>query len=123
MYTITKRYTFDAAHKLAGLPPSHKCANLHGHTYTVEVALSTTRLDETGFVMDFGDLKPLKDYIDAAFDHKYLNDVLPDNPTSENLARHIYNAIPGLITIPEGRVWIQYVRVSETPNTMAEYSV
>ncbi|MGH8897377.1 MAG: 6-pyruvoyl trahydropterin synthase family protein [Egibacteraceae bacterium] len=37
MFRIGKSFTFDAAHHLPGLSEGHKCARLHGHTYTVMV--------------------------------------------------------------------------------------
>lgn len=94
-WKICKKFSFDAAHKLNGLPPGHKCGNLHGHTYTVEVEFSSEDLDEYGFVVDFGDLAPIKQLIDGAFDHRCLNDVVPEgyNPTAENLASMIYACV------------------------------
>ena len=119
-YTITKQFAFSAAHQLHGLPATHQCARLHGHNYVVEVVLSGSQLDQRGFVVDYGDLSPLKTYIDQDLDHRNLNEVLggvlPDGQTTaENIARHLYD-------------WCKYrwpqtvaVRVSETPKTWAEY--
>jgi 6-pyruvoyltetrahydropterin/6-carboxytetrahydropterin synthase len=87
MYKIRKRWSFDAAHQLTGLPEGHKCGRLHGHTYTVEIELTAETLDDHGFVVDYGDLAPIKQLIDGVFDHKYLNDVfIGVNPTAESLA-------------------------------------
>ena len=86
--TIGKRFSFDAAHHLPGLPEGHKCARQHGHTYTVEVILAADALTGPGFVVDFGDLEPLRAYLDATFDHRDLNTVVDFPPTSEHLARH-----------------------------------
>lgn len=88
MFRITKRWTFDAAHQLNGLPDGHKCGQLHGHTYTVELELSSEDLDDHGFVVDFSDLAPVKQLIDTVYDHRFLNEVLPVgvNPTAETLA-------------------------------------
>lgn len=123
MYTISKRFTFDAAHRLKGLPSSHKCSHLHGHTYTVEIIVSAMDLDENGFVLDFAELSPLKEYIDTVLDHAYLNDVLPFNPTSENIARHLHAVAGEVIPWPPGnRVMRPQIRVSETPNTWAQYA-
>jgi 6-pyruvoyltetrahydropterin/6-carboxytetrahydropterin synthase len=92
MYRITKRWTFDAAHQLHGLPDGHKCGRLHGHTYTVEIEVSAEELDDHGFVVDFADLAPIKQLIDKIYDHRFLNDVLPasTNPTAEKLATILY---------------------------------
>jgi 6-pyruvoyltetrahydropterin/6-carboxytetrahydropterin synthase len=88
-YTIGKRFSFCASHALPGLPSGHKCARTHGHNYVVEVVLQADELEPPGFVTDFGDLAPLKTYLDNAFDHRHLNDVLEVPPTSEHLAAHI----------------------------------
>lgn len=88
--TITKRFTFEAAHQL----PWHdgKCARLHGHSYVLEVSVAgEVKPDDgkpdAGMVVDFaavsGVMKPL---IEAVLDHHSLNDQL-ENPTAENLVR------------------------------------
>lgn len=116
MYTISKQFSFDASHQLNGLPEGHKCTRLHGHTYRVEVVLQSETLNNVGFVMDYGELKPLKDYIDTLLDHRHLNDVLLFQTSAENIARHLYDFCK--------QYWPQTVkiRVSETPKTWAEYS-
>ena len=119
-YTIGKRFTFSASHHLPGLPEGHKCGRLHGHNYEVEVTLSSSHLIAPGFVADFGDLAPLKTYLDNTFDHRDLNDALDAPPTSEILAAHIavwfianmQSQIPG---------HLESVRVSETGSTWARY--
>ena len=118
MYQISKQFHFSAAHRLAWLPPAHKCHNLHGHDYHVEVVLESEELDAFGFVVDYGDLAPIKEFIDSEWDHQYLNDVIPEldgQTTAENLARVLYERLKG--TYPQ----LAAVRVSETPKTWAEY--
>ncbi len=115
MYTITKRFDFSASHQLTGLPPEHQCARLHGHNYIVEVVLQSDTLNEAGFVVDYGDLHPLKTYIDQTLDHRHLNDVLSFQTSAENIARHLFEWCK--------ERWAQTaaVRVSETAKTSAEY--
>lgn len=122
MFRIAKRFTFDASHQLPDLPEGHKCGRLHGHTYTVEVVAAAADIatDGPGFVTDFADLAPLGKYLDATFDHRHLNDAVPFPPTSERLARHLYDWCSNL-TLPAG-VRVAAVRVAETPNTWAEYA-
>lgn len=120
MNRIAKRYTFDAAHHLPGLPDGHKCARPHGHTYTVEVHLTAVDLDPPGFVADFATLDPLKTYLDATFDHRDLNTVVGFEPTSERLAQHLYGWCRTNLVLPSA-VRVEAVRVSETPTTWAEY--
>jgi 6-pyruvoyltetrahydropterin/6-carboxytetrahydropterin synthase len=73
---------FDAAHSLPGY--QGKCANLHGHTYQVEVVVEGD-VGEDGFVMDFYQLKRIIAVALQDLDHGYLNDILP-NPTAETIA-------------------------------------
>ncbi len=121
-HTIAKRFTFEASHRLPDLPEGHKCARLHGHSWTVEVILTADELTGPGFVTDFGDLKPLKHYIDEHLDHRHLNDVLDVPPTSENVAAHLATwCMEHLEPVIPGRVVA--VRVSETRTTWAEYRV
>lgn len=119
MYEISKRFTFDAAHQLVGLPDWHKCSRMHGHTYTVEVQLTSDTVDDVGMVMDYGLLAPVKNWLDAHLDHRVLNDVLPDNltPTAENLARYLHGVVGALLDLPDSV--LAAVGVSETPATWA----
>lgn len=116
-YEISKQFHFSASHQLDHLPSDHQCARLHGHNYIVEVVLGSDELNEDGFVKDFGELKPLKEYIDTVLDHRHLNDVLDFKTTSENLAKHIYT----LCKKEFGWDEVIEVRVSETPKTWARY--
>jgi 6-pyruvoyltetrahydropterin/6-carboxytetrahydropterin synthase len=121
MYRISKKFTgIEAAHHLDGLPDGHKCSRLHGHSYTVEVTVTARNLTGPGFVVDFAELTPLGDYLKMAADHHVLNEVFGFQPTSENLARHLYDWCQGNIPLPGG-ARIESVRVSETSATWAEY--
>ncbi|MBA8823794.1 6-pyruvoyltetrahydropterin/6-carboxytetrahydropterin synthase [Saccharopolyspora lacisalsi] len=88
-YTISKTFTFAAAHHLPGLPDGHKCGRNHGHTWRVRVAINAEELTGPGWVTDFGDLAPLARFIEQHLDHQDLNAVLPVSPTSENLAAFV----------------------------------
>lgn len=114
-YAITKEFTFEAAHHLVGLPDTHKCSKPHGHSYVVKVELQVPILNEVGFVVDYGDLKPLKDYIDQTLDHRDLNEVFAFQTSAENIARHLFEWCHDR--------WPQTVavHVSETAKTWASY--
>lgn len=116
MYTIRKQFEFSAAHQLHGLPPDHQCARKHGHNYCVEVVLAAEQLDQTGFVVDYGELKPLREHLDLYYEHRDLND-LYEQPSAELIAKELYNWCKAH--------WSQTiaVRVSETPKTWAEYGI
>lgn len=116
MFAIGKRFTFDAAHSLPHLPANHKCSRVHGHTYTVEVELAADELSPDGFVRDYAELSAIKQWLDDNLDHRYLNDVVVDMPTTaECLARYLYRVAKNLV--PE----VVAVTVRETPNTWATY--
>jgi 6-pyruvoyltetrahydropterin/6-carboxytetrahydropterin synthase len=111
--TIGKQFEFEAAHRLPNVPPGHKCANLHGHSYRVQVEISGPVDSFTGFVVDFSALSlAWKQLIHAELDHKYLNDVPGlENPTAEHLAAWIFarlsvyfDGLPG-IAISSITVW------------------
>lgn len=91
---LYREFTFEAAHRLPRVPEGHKCARLHGHSYRIQVHVTGEVDPATGWVMDFGDIKkafrPLYDQLD----HYYLNDVDGlENPTSENLARWVWDRL------------------------------
>ncbi|MGW3210160.1 6-pyruvoyl trahydropterin synthase family protein [Streptomyces sp. NPDC001135] len=117
-FRISKQFRFSASHRLEGLPAEHPCGRLHGHNYVVELELSAAgdALDPTGFVRDYGDLAEFSKWLDKAFDHRHLNDVLEGaNPTAEHLSRWLYERwVP---RYPE----LSCVRISETDKTWAEY--
>lgn len=116
MYRIDKRFEFSASHQLSHLPDGHKCKRLHGHTYTVEIILQSEQVNSDGFIIDYGELTPLKSFIDTHLDHRHLNEALPCYPTAENIAKFLFDWCKGNTAWP-----IYAMRVSETPNTWAEY--
>jgi 6-pyruvoyltetrahydropterin/6-carboxytetrahydropterin synthase len=122
MYVIGKQFRFSASHQLPALPDGHPCSRLHGHNYVVQVSLASEGLIDPGFVTDFADLKPLKAYLDAAFDHRHLNDVMSVPPTSENLAALLAGWIAANLE-PRIAGTLRNVRVSETDSSWAEYTV
>jgi 6-pyruvoyltetrahydropterin/6-carboxytetrahydropterin synthase len=115
MYKISKQFSFSASHQLALLGADHPCARMHGHNYVVTLHLKSDELDEYGFVKDYRALDSVKRYIDESIDHRHLNDVIPGPPTSERIARFIYERFKP--EIPE----LYAVEVSETPKTSCRY--
>jgi len=91
---IFKEITFEAAHRLPNVPPEHKCARLHGHSYRVTIHVRGPLHPSAGWVMDFVDIKSAFDPLFKELDHRCLNDVAGlANPTSENLARWIWDRL------------------------------
>ncbi len=137
IFTITKDFTFEAAHQLTGLPDGHQCSRLHGHSYTVRVKLRGL-LKEPGWVRDYGDLETFKKLLSSTFDHRNVNQVLEDldnkrelprlqishgartsmnkNPTAEVLANVFYHLLKRL-----GFDEVVAVGVSETSKVWAWY--
>jgi 6-pyruvoyltetrahydropterin/6-carboxytetrahydropterin synthase len=115
MYKISKQFSFSASHVLSLLGKEHPCARMHGHNYLITVHLKSETLDEYGFVKDYKTLKIVKQFLDETFDHRHLNDVMPEQPTSENIARFIYERFKP--ELPE----LYAVEVSETPQTSCIY--
>jgi 6-pyruvoyltetrahydropterin/6-carboxytetrahydropterin synthase len=125
MFKIGKSFKFDAAHRLGYLPADHQCSRLHGHTYNVTLTLiSRNRLEDEGWVYDYGKLKPFKDWINRNLDHRFLNDVIGELSTAERLAQYLFSLAEELFSadLPVG-VRIYSVRVQETADTFAEYSL
>jgi len=89
MYTISKEFSFSAAHSLRNLPASHPCKRMHGHNYKVILEISGTHLNEAGMLIDYRALDFLKEHLEYKYDHLCLNDVMSENPTAENLAKEI----------------------------------
>lgn len=87
-FTVSKRFTFEAAHSLPHLPVGHKCRNVHGHSYVVEVFVSGP-LDARGFVVDYAEISAALKPIIAQLDHQNLNEVLPCFTTAENVGAWI----------------------------------
>ena len=91
---IFKEFTFEAAHRLPNVPAGHKCARLHGHSYRAEVHVEGPVGSDTGWVMDFGVIKDAFAPLHDLLDHRYLNEVAGlANPTSENVARWIWDRL------------------------------
>ena len=91
---IFKIFQLEAAHWLPRVPPGHKCARMHGHSFRVEVHVHGEPAADTGWVMDFAEVKAAFAPVFEQLDHRCLNDVPGlENPTSERLAMWIWEAL------------------------------
>ena len=91
---IFKSFVIEAAHRLPHVPPGHKCARLHGHSFRIEVHVSGEPGTDTGWVLDFADIKAAFQPVFERLDHHYLNEIPGlENPTSERLAMWIWDEL------------------------------
>lgn len=91
---IFKEFTFESAHRLPNVPEGHKCGRLHGHSFRAELWLQGSVGTDSGWIMDFGDVKKAFAKFYDQLDHNYLNDIPGlENPTSEVLAKWIWERV------------------------------
>ncbi|MDD5355863.1 MAG: 6-carboxytetrahydropterin synthase QueD [Candidatus Omnitrophica bacterium] len=121
MFEISVKEDFSSAHNLRGY--KGKCESLHGHNWQVEVIVFSKKLDKIGMVMDFKKLKEIVHKSIKDLDHTYLNDIAyfkKVNPTSENIAKYIFNKISPLVK--KESVALKSVSVWESQDSKATYS-
>ena len=120
MFEIKVQENFNAAHRLNGY--KGKCEKLHGHNWRVETSV-TGNTDASGMLLDFAELKSKLRQVLNKLDHNYLNEIAPFkkiNPTSENIARFVFDELSSLIEDKKAK--IKSVSVWETDNSCATYS-
>lgn len=98
---VFREFRFEAAHRLPDAPPGHKCRRLHGHSYRLIVWVEGLIQSETGWVMDFAEIRKAVDPLVEKLDHEYLNEIEGlEKPTAEVIARWTWRklkpALPGL---------------------------
>lgn len=116
VYSIKIESYFSSAHSLRGY--KGKCEDLHGHNWKIEVSLESAKLDKTGLLLDFHELKNKLNSVLEKLDHKYLNKLAyfkKINPTSENIAKFIYTSLKPKVK------YLKSVTVWESHNSSASY--
>ena len=121
VWQLTVRSEFSAAHALRNF--HGKCENTHGHNYMVEMTVEGEKLEpEAELLVDFSVLKTLLRQELQYLDHEDINQIAPFdriNPSSENLARHLWRQLqPKLTGLP---VKLRSVTVSEKSTQSASY--
>jgi 6-pyruvoyltetrahydropterin/6-carboxytetrahydropterin synthase len=105
-------FTFEAAHRLPNVPPEHKCARLHGHSFSVRLTVTGPVDPKLGWVIDFAEIDRAFQPIHQLLDHRYLNEVPGlENPTSELIARFVLERVK----LPAGM--LKAVSIAETCNS------
>ena len=107
MYRIKKTIEVSASHKLETTYET-KCNRLHGHNWIITIYCQSEKLDENGMVIDFSTVKSL---VKDKLDHQNLNEILPFNPTAENIAKWVCDQVPHCYK----------VEVCESQRNTAEY--
>jgi len=101
---LTKEFRFEAAHTLPSLPADHKCRQMHGHSFKVEISIEGV-VDETiGWVYDHKRISDAMRPLLEQMDHSYLNDIEGlESPTIERMAAWFWKKLapdlPGLAEI------------------------
>lgn len=121
-FIITKKFDFEAAHFIPAFPEGHKCRQMHGHSFKVEVKITGEYDAKMGILMDFADIKSVvKPYIDY-MDHACLNELgeqdeipLLQNPTSENICVWLYQELAPKLPM------LKSIVVHETCTSKCEY--
>ena len=122
MFLLNVKATYDSAHFLRNY--RGKCENLHGHHYVVEAGLAFEDVGEGGMAMDFGEAKRHLRAIAGQLDHQNINELEPFTtlePSAENQARWIFQEMQRRLERHADN--LVYVRVWETPNQWAQYSL
>lgn len=89
---LIRTFRFEAAHHLPNIPEGHKCRQMHGHSYKVDIHVTGQVDPHAGWVLDFGQIKKAVEPILAELDHRVLNEVPGlENCTSELIARYIWD--------------------------------
>ena len=141
MYSIEKKFTFEAAHSLNGLDKDHPCSAIHGHSYKLYIKIFSDELDCNGFIIDFGKLKLFqKNFIDNYFDHAliivdktdlefhnspkiYIMPIEYTNTTVEHMCKHILDLLLQFFkSIDFNNFYKIRIKMFETENNSGSYT-
>ena len=120
MFELMIETSFASAHQLRGYKGG--CEKLHGHNWKVQVYVLADKLNEIDLGLDFRDLKKMTEDVVGPLDHSFLNDIFPfteKNPSSENIAKWIYDSLKKKIT--DDNVHLSGVTVWESETASATY--
>ncbi len=112
MFSVTKRMEICGAHMLK-LPYKSPCCESHGHNWIVEITIKGQKLTASHMLVDFSHIKQ---EVHGKLDHKLFNDVVPGNPTAENIAYWISERVQAIC--PKD-IWVDRVSVQESEGNIA----
>jgi 6-pyruvoyltetrahydropterin/6-carboxytetrahydropterin synthase len=122
MFEVAVEQSFASAHALRNY--KGRCENVHGHNWKVRVVIEGEKLDATGMLVDFLDVKSLLGEILDRIDHQFLNEIPPFdvvNPSAENIAEYFYQQLNGKLAETPVPVRIREVKIWETEIHSATY--
>jgi 6-pyruvoyltetrahydropterin/6-carboxytetrahydropterin synthase len=122
MFEIAVEQGFASAHALRNY--KGRCENVHGHNWKVRVVIQGEKLDQTGMLVDFLDVKSFMGQILDRIDHQFLNEIPPFdvvNPSAENIAEYFYQEMAGKLEDTPVPVRISEVKIWETDIQSATY--
>ena len=122
MFEVAVEQGFSSAHALRNY--KGRCENVHGHNWKVRVVIEGEKLDQTGMLVDFLDIKSLMGEIVDRIDHQFLNEIPPFdvvNPSAENIAEYFYQQMSGRLHSTPVPVRIREVKIWETEIQSATY--
>ena len=122
MFEVAVEQSFASAHALRNY--KGRCENVHGHNWKVRVVIEGEKLDATGMLVDFLDVKSLLGEILDRIDHQFLNEIPPFdviNPSAENIAEYFYQQMTGRLADTPVPVRIREVKIWETEIQSATY--
>ena len=103
LVSLTKSFTFEAAHFLPSFPEGHKCRRMHGHSFRIDVIVQGDIPQGEYHLIDYGEIMALIEPLRKKLDHYCLNEIEGlDNPTSEMIAKWIWDRLkPDLAILSE----------------------
>jgi 6-pyruvoyltetrahydropterin/6-carboxytetrahydropterin synthase len=122
MFEVAVEQSFASAHALRNY--KGRCENVHGHNWKVRVVIEGEKLDQTGMLVDFLDVKSFMGEILDRIDHQFLNEIPPFdviNPSAENIAEYFFQQMTGKLAETPVQVRIREVKIWETEIQSATY--
>jgi 6-pyruvoyltetrahydropterin/6-carboxytetrahydropterin synthase len=114
--SLTREFHFDAAQALTVFPEGHKCRQLHGHSFTLQVSVEGEVDSKTGLLFDHAQIKAAVQPLVDQLDHRYLNEIEGlENPTIEVMCKWFWDRVkPALPALSE-------IKLLETPRAWCSY--
>ena len=140
---------FRSTKSFKGFPCTHRawmaeshCRFIHGYSRSFDFEFECNELTKEGWVVDFGGLKDVRDWLNYMFDHTFLvSDDDPHLPTFKKLAedelvqlrimpnvgmegtaKYVFNEVDKMIKVQtNNRAWLTKVEVRENEKNSAIY--